>query len=172
MHGGVPEPKNKTVTYLEVTSKPFEKMDENGKKVICILDEFYSSKVYFVMKTYSHEPSNDTFPRGYAESVDATHQHQLDSFGEHFLSLFGDNIDMEAIYNFGENEYYERDPPYECLLSIGSSQNPKIIEEKCDFYCPELGQVPPDMMEQVLIQAREKAYEEQKKEERDSHIEL
>lgn len=161
---GIPELKNKTITYLELEFKPYIKLNEKGVEEMCIMEELYTSRAYVVLNTFSEIPSNDSFPRGVIESVAHVHQHQLDSFGENFLSIFGDKIDPTDIYNFGQDEYYDRDPPYECLLSIASSESTSVIEERCDIFCQDASEVSKEEMEDVLIQAKRVALEHEKKE--------
>lgn len=130
---------------------------------MCILEEVYKERAFIVLKTFSDIPSNSTFPRDPIESVAAVHQHQLDSFGENFLSIFEEKIDLYAVYNFGEDEYYDRDPPYECFLNIGSSESVPVIEEKCDFFCLDMEDVPREEMEKILIRAKEEALAQEKR---------
>lgn len=132
---GIPEPKNKTLQYLQLSFKPFYQEEYNGgKKERCILD-LANNPAYFLFETFSKVPSNSSFPRTVEESVDTVHQHQLGRFGPEFLSVYGHSIDEDAIYNFSMQDYYERSQLYECLLAIGSSESVSVIKNKCLFEC-------------------------------------
>lgn len=166
MTWGVPEPKNKTVTYLELQFKPYSKYNEKGNEEVCILEEVYKTKAYVVLNTFSAYPANDSVPLSVVDSVQTVHQHQLDAFGENFLSIFEDKIDINEIYNFGMDEYFDRDPPYECFLSIASSESKSVIEKKCDFFC--MSNVSGKALEEILIKAKKVADEEKEEESEES----
>ncbi|CAL8096031.1 unnamed protein product [Orchesella dallaii] len=156
---GVPEPKNKTITYLELEFRPFKKKNESGAEQICILEEVYKNKAFIVLKTYNElSPAENVFEGlNKLTSERIVTEHQLDSFGENFLGIFEDKIDVNAIYNFGDDESFDRDPPYECFLSIGSSEVASILAEKCDFFCPHSTGLSQEELETVLLQAKKEA---------------
>ncbi|ODN05884.1 hypothetical protein Ocin01_00748 [Orchesella cincta] len=157
---GVPEPKDKTITYLELEFKPFKRKKESGVEEVCILEEVYKDKAYIVLKTYSElSPSSNVSQEARKDTGRVIFEHQLDSFGENFLDIFEDKIDVDAIYNFGSDESFDRDPPYECFLSIGSSESVSVIEAKCDFFCPDPTGLSPEELENVLLQAKREADE-------------
>lgn len=173
---GTPEKKNKTLTYLAIDFKPFTRLGKTGKEQICALDEVYYQTVYIVLKTFSQLPDNKTFPRSPVESVAHVHQHQLDTFGPNALSIFEETItNHEAIYNFGEKEYYTRHPPYECFLAIGSGMSVTVIEEKCSFFClEEAGTVSGQEFQDLLENNRMQRFDEEDEDEEDwvEHQEL
>lgn len=142
---GVPEPKNKTITYLTVDFKPFRRPGEDGVEEVCLLNEVYDTKVFFAVMTFSKVPSNKTFPKTPVESVATVHQHQLAAFPRTTFFEGFKGFEDGAIYDFGEKEYFGRKPPYECFLAIGTSQSVDVIEEKCSIFC--LKQVSTDSKE-------------------------